>query len=247
MSLSVRTRFEVFKRDRFTCSYCGKHPPEVLLEVDHIHPIAAGGSDELDNLTTACVDCNRGKGGRMLEEGRAPAINRAALVEMQERIEQARAYVQMLGSLQSITSEMVQRVIDTWAEAYKATAEEREDGTFWTFTEYGRWPEERSIRRFLRTLSLDKVLEAVDIAAARIQYPGADAVRYFYGICNNMIRQGRETQPEHASDIEAAYLRGRSEGIELARKALGDILRNYIDNGYESLEAAVLALWPDPD
>ena len=90
MTLSVKTRFEVFKRDRFTCQYCGKHPPDVLLEADHITPRAAGGSDAIENLTTACTDCNRGKGARMLEEGTAPAISGSAIAEMQERIEQAK-------------------------------------------------------------------------------------------------------------------------------------------------------------
>lgn len=52
-------RFQVFKRDRFTCQYCGKSGVE--LEVDHIHPLASGGTNDLDNLITACKDCNRGK------------------------------------------------------------------------------------------------------------------------------------------------------------------------------------------
>lgn len=31
-------RFEVFKRDNFTCRYCGQAPPTAILEVDHIIP-----------------------------------------------------------------------------------------------------------------------------------------------------------------------------------------------------------------
>ena len=52
-------RFQVFKRDRFTCQYCGRSGVE--LEVDHIQPIAEGGANDLDNYITACKDCNRGK------------------------------------------------------------------------------------------------------------------------------------------------------------------------------------------
>lgn len=52
-------RFQVFKRDRFTCQYCGRSGVE--LEVDHIQPVANGGTNDLDNLITACKDCNRGK------------------------------------------------------------------------------------------------------------------------------------------------------------------------------------------
>lgn len=59
--LSVRTRFEIFKRDDFRCYYCGRRSPDVVLQVDHIVPVSAGGSDDPLNLTTACWDCNSGK------------------------------------------------------------------------------------------------------------------------------------------------------------------------------------------
>lgn len=52
-------RFQVFKRDKFTCQYCGRSGVE--LEVDHITPVASGGTNDIDNLITACKDCNRGK------------------------------------------------------------------------------------------------------------------------------------------------------------------------------------------
>lgn len=62
VALSKRLRFEVFKRDGFTCQYCGAKPPDTVLEVDHVHPRSLGGLDTLDNLKTACWNCNRGKG-----------------------------------------------------------------------------------------------------------------------------------------------------------------------------------------
>jgi len=62
MSISKRMRFEIFRRDHFTCFYCGRRSPSVILEVDHRIPRCAGGSDDPDNLVTACWDCNRGKG-----------------------------------------------------------------------------------------------------------------------------------------------------------------------------------------
>ncbi len=58
---SNRLRFEVFKRDSFRCKYCGRTSEEVPLEVDHIVPRIKGGKSEIDNLVTACRDCNRGK------------------------------------------------------------------------------------------------------------------------------------------------------------------------------------------
>ncbi len=55
-------RFEVFKRDNFTCQYCGRKAPDVVLEVDHINPVANGGENDILNLVTSCRDCNSGKG-----------------------------------------------------------------------------------------------------------------------------------------------------------------------------------------
>lgn len=194
MGISVRVRFEVFKRDRFTCAYCGRTPPEVLLEADHIVPKAAGGSDDITNLITSCQTCNRGKSARLLEEGSAPVVGRASVEEMQERIEQAKAYVEAVTGLQSILGHQVQMVIDAWAKVYGAALEEREDGTYWTFHGYGRWPEERSIRRFLRSLPLESVLEAVDITAGRMRNPNDDARRYFYGVCHRMVREREDRE-----------------------------------------------------
>ena len=59
--LSPKVRFEVLKRDNFTCQYCGRKSPEVELEVDHIEPYSKTKDNSLENLITACKDCNRGK------------------------------------------------------------------------------------------------------------------------------------------------------------------------------------------
>jgi hypothetical protein len=67
MAVSLKLRFEVFQRDNFTCQYCGKKTPEVILEIEHIIPVSKGGTDEPDNLTTSCFECNRGKGANLLD------------------------------------------------------------------------------------------------------------------------------------------------------------------------------------
>ncbi|QUI30672.1 HNH endonuclease [Streptomyces alfalfae] len=45
-------------RDRFTCQRCSARTE---LEVDHIVPVARGGTWELDNLWTLCKGCHRRK------------------------------------------------------------------------------------------------------------------------------------------------------------------------------------------
>jgi hypothetical protein len=61
MAVSKRLRFEVLRRDGHTCRYCGRSAPEVRLTVDHVVPVALGGSDAPENLVTACSECNSGK------------------------------------------------------------------------------------------------------------------------------------------------------------------------------------------
>ena len=87
-SISKKERFEVFKRDCFTCQYCGRKSPEVVLEVDHIKPVVAGGCNDLTNLITACYDCNRGKGKRELSDDSIVVKQRTQLQLDQERINQ---------------------------------------------------------------------------------------------------------------------------------------------------------------
>ena len=55
-------RFKILKRDNFTCQYCGRKAPDVVLNVDHIIPKSKGGLDKLENLKTSCRECNIGKG-----------------------------------------------------------------------------------------------------------------------------------------------------------------------------------------
>src|SRR6185312_7617889 len=82
----TRLRFQVFHRDGFTCQYCGQHPPEVILQVDHIVPVSKGGTDEIENLTTACVKCNAGKTNHDLSKV-TPRLSKNS-EEMTEKYEQ---------------------------------------------------------------------------------------------------------------------------------------------------------------
>lgn len=59
----LRVRFQILRRDGFRCRYCGASPSDgIRLVVDHIVPVADGGTDDWDNLAAACHECNAGKG-----------------------------------------------------------------------------------------------------------------------------------------------------------------------------------------
>lgn len=68
MAVGKSLRFDVFARDGFTCQYCGRRPPDVVLELDHIHPVSKDGPDDILNLITACFDCNRGKAAKVISD-----------------------------------------------------------------------------------------------------------------------------------------------------------------------------------
>jgi len=70
-------RAQILKRDGHSCVYCGRAegeytPPEVstagVLHIDHVIPLSQGGSDDPQNLVTACSVCNMFKGDRTPEE-----------------------------------------------------------------------------------------------------------------------------------------------------------------------------------
>lgn len=60
--LTLKLRYEIFKRDKFKCVLCGTTGKEEKIEIDHIIPISEGGKTIKSNLRTLCFKCNRGKG-----------------------------------------------------------------------------------------------------------------------------------------------------------------------------------------
>ena len=66
------SRRNVFKRDRFTCQYCGAQPGSEELTIDHVTPRAQGGTSIWTNCVLACIDCNARKADRTPEQARMP-------------------------------------------------------------------------------------------------------------------------------------------------------------------------------
>lgn len=88
MAVSKRLRYEVLRRDSHTCRYCGASAPEVRLTVDHVLPVALGGTDEPKNLVTACAGCNAGKSASTPDAALVADVENKALLWTQA-IEQA--------------------------------------------------------------------------------------------------------------------------------------------------------------
>lgn len=68
--MTKKLREQIKKRDNFTCCTCGNstyNEPNLLLEIDHIIPVAKGGCTTEDNLQTLCWKCNRAKSDKIVE------------------------------------------------------------------------------------------------------------------------------------------------------------------------------------
>lgn len=113
-STGKRLRFAVFDRDSFTCQYCGAQPPEVVLVIDHITPVASGGATSIDNLVTACEPCNQGKSDKRLgSAGPRPDADLMYLATQQE-IAELRRYQQALALREQVIAEVIGDLQDLW-------------------------------------------------------------------------------------------------------------------------------------
>lgn len=170
-NISKKTRFEVFKRDQFTCQYCGNTPPAVVLEVDHIDAVSNGGDNDIDNLITSCFDCNRGKGARSLST--IPQTVHEKLEVLHEREEQIKAFNKQLKAKRKRQDKQIDSLSDILVQHTKHY-----------FTDSFR----ESVRiNFLEVLSPEQLENAMHKACMKCRAP-QDAVKYFCGTCWGIIK-----------------------------------------------------------
>jgi len=111
-------RFDIFNRDGFACQYCGHKPPDVLLVLDHIIPVARGGGNEELNLTTSCAECNSGKAAKVLTDIRpAPDADYHYLQSEQQRLEYER-YLESKTKRDLAESQVVQIILNHWSATF---------------------------------------------------------------------------------------------------------------------------------
>lgn len=149
VAMSKKLRFEVFKRDKFTCQYCGAKAPDVVLNADHIHPVAEGGTNDILNLVTACEPCNGGKGARLLDDDSVVERQRAQLEILESRREQLQMMLEWRDELERVKTDTVEMISDRIGDR----------GGF-VPNENGK----SDLRKWLKKFSFDEVLSAVDEA-----------------------------------------------------------------------------------
>jgi hypothetical protein len=153
--ISKRLRFEVFKRDSFTCQYCGKKAPDVILEIDHIEPVSKGGKTTMLNLVTSCKDCNSGKSNIKLSDNSAIEKQQKALAELSEKHEQLQMLLKWRSGLLKIEKKELDAVLENWTRI-----------TGYHLTETGI----STIKKQLTDYGVRSVLEAMDIVAKYLNY-----------------------------------------------------------------------------
>lgn len=191
-ALGRKFRFEIFKRDKFTCQYCGRRPPDVVLNVEHILPLSRGGTDDALNLTTACWECNIGKGSRVVpEEAMAPVLLRNA--------EHAKVRQDQLEAYSKLMSEQAKK-IDAYVSVLSKRWSEKKgfDKVAGGYVLHNCMAE--TLRLFIPKLPAKEIWKAMDIAYKKMPVDWAredsglydDRFRYFCGVCWGMIRKREE-------------------------------------------------------
>jgi hypothetical protein len=188
MAVSKKTRFEIFKRDGFRCQYCGKYPPDVMLEVDHIQPKSKKGSDDINNLVTSCFDCNRGKSNRELSAiPNSLVLNSEILAEKEAQYKEYKKLISKINNRIKAEFKEVVEVFETYY--YPKTLTEKFKKT--------------SLKLFIEKLNIIEVVNSMESACMKFESVDREKVyvnnvgwikkedaviKYFCGICWNKIR-----------------------------------------------------------
>lgn len=171
-AISKKIRFDVFKRDSFTCAYCGSKPPSVVLELDHIDPVSKGGENSLDNLITACFDCNRGKSDRLLSSIPKTIQEKAEI--QQEKEAQLKEYKKLQTAIKRRLNKDIKSIESVFESYYPDRC----------FTDEFR----NSIRvQFLPKLDADQLCDHMHKACLKCD-TSSQAVKYFCGINWGVIK-----------------------------------------------------------
>jgi hypothetical protein len=149
--MTKKIRFEIFKRDSFTCQYCGKKSPDAILRVDHIKPLSKGGSDEILNLITSCFDCKIGKGDRELDDKSFVEKTRKQAEALQAKREQIEMMFEWHESLSNIEELAFNKIVEYFDKTICNPS---------TLNDFGK----SNLKRAIKKYPINECLEAIDIA-----------------------------------------------------------------------------------
>jgi HNH endonuclease len=210
-AIPKRVRYEVLRRDNFTCRYCRSTENELTL--DHLKPAVLGGTDDPSNLVACCKDCNAGKS--------STSPDAAVIEQVSEDALRWAAAMQVAAGL------MADELRDEWdyAEALDA--------------EWSKWtcgyhkdpiPRPQDWRRSANSwriagLPIELTIDAARRALETDKVPPHGTWKYFCGIAWARVRKLQEaahvsmTGSEEDTAVESDdYERGYADGLDRARR-----------------------------
>lgn len=179
-AISTRTRFEVFKRDGFRCVYCGNTPTQCPLHVDHVVPVADGGTNKTSNLVTACDKCNLGKSSVPLDRKKLAPQKTAA--DLRDHAAQIMAFLAAQRELEAAQDTVCDELAQCWQERIGPLSQDM----------YGR------LATLIQQWPIERLREAIFITGRKLGLPNSDfhywtatkQAKYFHGI----LRRWREEE-----------------------------------------------------
>lgn len=186
-SISQKLRFEVFKRDKFTCQYCGKKAPDAILNADHVKPVAEGGTTDILNLITACVGCNSGKSDRELSDSAALEKQHGQIAALEERRQQIQMMAEWRAELENLDEMTALMAEEAWHRAIENNANLLDAGKL-------------DIRKWVKRHGLEAVFNGISAASSSYLERGEDgrftldSINHTFGMIPRVMSVQRRSQ-----------------------------------------------------
>lgn len=171
MAVSKRLRYEILRRDNNTCQYCGATAPDAPLTVDHVTPVALGGTDEPTNLVTACRDCNAGKSSSSADSSLVASVESDAL--------RWAAAIRRAAEIDRLDAAKAKEIHEAFADEWDS----------WTFTGMafiapmpGDWTQTIDTLT-TNGMTLDDLISCARVALTKDGIDRDKRWRYFCGVC----------------------------------------------------------------
>lgn len=226
IALTKKIRFEVFKRDAFTCQYCGESAPKVVLNVDHIKPVSAGGDNNVMNLITSCFECNQGKKARLLTDDSVVEKQMAQIKAVNAKREQLEMMLAWRDEMIKFTEDqevIVSREIEKLIPGF-------------SINDSGK----AKVKKWLAKYTAEEVIKAADLSAEQKLCDGVngDSAGAFFAYIPRIAAM-RRNPPEYA---KLYYIRGILRNrVYVNENSVMALLRSWIDGGLNIEELEDLA------
>jgi len=198
-----------------------------LIEVDHIKPVFEGGDNDILNLTTACFDCNRGKGKRELKDESVIKKQHKQLEELQEKRNQLELMMKWKKELSKLDDVFI-KYIEQCIESFTNLS--------WVFNDSGK----SDILKLRKKFTDSEIVKALDVSFSQYyKFPDSEkdqteqwskAVNYIPKILN--VQKSQENHP-YLKDLFYCRVILRNKSYSINEWEVLAYLKSMITNGWE--------------